>query len=122
MVDAPGTDCGTRKGIRGKFTEEYFDLFEYQNIQKDDGTLVNINRDTYKQFLGKNVVIRTPMYCINDKCCSACAGKKFELLNFENVGLTAPRITNNLVNASMKNFHITKIQLDEVDIDTLIIE
>lgn len=81
IADVQGTDCGTRKGIKVRFTKERLYDFRYQNIQKDDGTLVNINQDTYKEFLGKDVVIRSPMYCMGIKYCSACAGKRFDFLD-----------------------------------------
>ena len=58
--------------------------------------------------MNKPVKIRSSMFCKNDKICSVCAGKRFYILGIQNIGLTSGRVTNTLLNASMKNFHNAK--------------
>lgn len=60
------------------------------------------------------------MYCSGNKICSICAGKRWEIMGIKNMGLTAGRITNTLLNASMKNFHNAKVKMDHVNIADLI--
>lgn len=77
--------------------------------------------DNREKYIGKKVIIRSPMFCKGDKLCSICAGKRFEIMGIKNAGLTAGRITNTLLNASMKNFHNAKVKYDIVDINDLLI-
>lgn len=76
------------------------------------------NRDKY---LNKKVKLRSPMFCKNDKVCNKCAGERYYIMGIKNSGLTAGRISNTLLNASMKNFHVAKVVFDEVDLNDLLI-
>jgi hypothetical protein len=62
------------------------------------------------------------MYCISDKICSKCAGKRPEVMNIRNIGLTASALSNDLMNKQMKKRHKLKITLDSVNIDNLLIK
>ena len=42
-------------------------------------------------------------------------------MKIHNMGLTAGRVTNTLLNAGMKNFHVAKIKYDEVDVNKLLL-
>lgn len=119
-VDEPGTDCGSKKGLEFVLTEEDGDSFDYQyNIEGNK--LVCITPENRAKYIGKKVKLRSPMFCSGDKICSICAGKRWEIMGIKNIGLTAGRITNTLLNASMKNFHNSKVKLDHVDINDLIV-
>lgn len=61
------------------------------------------------------------MFCKSDKICSVCAGRRFYIMGIKNVGLTTGRVTNTLLNASMKNFHNAKLKFDDINIDELLI-
>jgi len=121
VVDDDGTDCGTKEGIKVILTKDMVKLFLYQNIMLPSGKIVTLMEDNYKKYLDKKVLIRTPMFCTSDKLCSVCAGRRFYIMGIKNVGLTTGRISNTLLNKSMKNFHISKVQLDVVDVDKLLI-
>jgi hypothetical protein len=121
VVDEDGTDCGTKRGIDIVLTEEVAESFLYQNIMLQSGRIVNLNPDTVPQYLNKKVKIRTPMFCPNDKCCSVCAGKRPYIMDIKNMGLTTGRISNTFLNKSMKAFHQSKVQLDVVDVDKLLL-
>jgi hypothetical protein len=120
-VDLPGTNCGTKIGLDIYLSEKNIDLYLYQNIILEDDTLVNLNQENYKAYLNKNIRIRTPMFCLSNKICSKCAGMRFEILDIKNVGLTSVRVSNTLMNLNMKARHSTKVNLDEVDVNSLII-
>lgn len=120
VIDKPGTDCGTKRGLNTVLTEDIADLFMYRNIMLADGTLVNITDDTKKDYIGKNVCIRSPMFCISEHPCAACAGKISEMMDMANLGLTTSRIANGLLNIKMKAWHNSKVTMNEVDLNTLL--
>lgn len=121
VVDKPGTDCGTKGYIQLTLTPTIINDFLYQYIIGEKGKLILLTPENADQFLNKKVKMRSPMACLSDKICSKCAGTRFETMGIENIGLTTGRISNTLLNAGMKNFHITKVKMNKVDVDTLLL-
>ena len=107
-------------GLELTLTPDIIQDYYYQNIITNKGheTLTSDNKDKY---LNKKVKIRSTMFCKNDKHCSVCAGRRFYLMGIKNIGLTSGRVTNTLLNASMKNFHNAKVKFDDVNVDDLLI-
>lgn len=120
-VDADGTDCGTTRGLRKLLTNDNYSWYKYQNIQMPDGSTVTLTEETKDRFIGKEVIIRSPMYCLNDKLCSVCVGRTPYDFDMENIGLSAGSISNSLMNKRMKAFHETKVKFTKVDVSKLII-
>lgn len=120
QCDDDGTDCGTNFGLDMVLTENDVDDYLYQNIMTQKGPVVLTN-DNKLQFIGKRVIIRSSMFCKSDKICSVCAGRRFYMMKIKNIGLTSGRVSNTLLNASMKNFHNAKVKFDEVNINNLLI-
>lgn len=120
VVDEDGTDCGTKMGIKKVLTNTNYKHYLYQNIQMSDGTTVTLTEETKSQFIGKEVIIRSPMYCTADKFCSVCIGRTPYDYDMKNIGLNAGSISNSLMNKRMKLFHETKVRFSKVDIDSLI--
>ena len=120
QIDDPGTDCGSKMGLEFTLTEEHGDGYDYQyNIEGNK--LVLITPENRAKYIGKKVKLRSPLFCSGDKLCSICAGKRWEIMGIKNSGLTAGRVTNTLLNASMKNFHSAKVKMDRVNIDDLLV-
>jgi hypothetical protein len=82
---------------------------------------VTLTSENRSQFENKKVTIRSTLFCKNDKLCSVCAGRRFYMMGIKNIGLTSGRVTNTLLNASMKNFHNAKVKFDIVNLDDLLI-
>lgn len=120
QCDDDGTDCGTNLGIPIVLTKDNIEDYLFQNIITKNGyeTLTSENSE---KWLNKKVIIRSPMFCKNNKICSVCAGRRFYIMHIKNIGLTTGRITNTLLNKGMKNFHVAKVVFDEVDIDSLLL-
>lgn len=118
--DTEGTDCGTKLGLDVLFTKGNIESFHFQYAIMGS-KLELITPDNESKFINKKIRVRSPMFCPNDKICSICAGKRYGIMGIDNMGLTAGRITNTLLNASMKNFHASKVKLDKVNIDDLLI-
>lgn len=86
-----------------------------------NGKLELLDQNNKDKYIGKKVKLRSPMFCKGDKFCSVCSGKRFYIMGLKNCGLTTGRVTNTMLNASMKNFHNTKMKFDEVDLNGLLI-
>lgn len=119
QCDDDGTDCGSKKGITIVLTEKNAPDYYFQNIITSKG-YETLTSENASKFIGKKVVIRSPMYCKSDHLCSACCGRRFYIMGIKNCGLTAGRVTNTLLNASMKNFHNAKLKFDKVNINDLL--
>lgn len=121
VVDDPNTECGTKETVEVFLDEDNIDLFLYQNMVIN-GKVTILNHDNQGQYVNKKVKFRSPMYCISDKICSVCAGKRPEMMDISNLGLVAGKISNNLMNKRMKQRHNMKVTLDDVDLNTLLIK
>jgi hypothetical protein len=114
QLDKPGSNCGS-KGYQvlviTKFNHKdylYRYIIEGQKLKLlDDSNIAS--------YIGKEVKLRSPMYCIGTKLCSACAGTMYEKLQIENIGLTAARVSSTLMNLSMKKFHDTSLKVHNLD-------
>lgn len=120
MVDEDGTDCGSKGYIEVLLTEENWNSFEFQNIITDKG-LVPLTEDNFKKYIGKKVKMRSPMCCLNTKFCSACAGRRPYILEMPYIGLQLNTIPNRFLEAGMKRFHVSKIEIDHADPESLLI-
>lgn len=119
-IDEEGTDCGTKEGLEVLLTNDNVDMYLYQNIMVN-GKLVNLTMENKDKFVGKKVKLRSPMFCLTPKICRACAGERYAKLGIDNIGLTAGKIPNAMLNAGMKSFHTTKVKLNDVDPEKLLI-
>ena len=120
QCDEHGTDCGSKLGLEILLTKDNIEKYFYQYII-DGNKYTMLSRENADKWVNKKVTIRSPMFCKNDHICNICAGERFYIMGIKNVGLTLGRITNTLLNAGMKNFHIAKVKFDEVDVDKLLI-
>ena len=118
VADVPGSDCGTPNTIK---------IIIGANKQKDfigrhimeRGKAILLTDKNIDKYIGKEVNLRTPMYCQSDKICSVCSDKKFEQLGIVNIGLTTARMSGTLLNAGMKSFHDSKAKVTKIDINHL---
>lgn len=120
-LDEHGTDCGSKGYLTVTLTTNNIHDYLYQYIVEVGGKLVLLTDENSEQYIDKTVQFRTPLGCLNDKICNKCAGERYYKLGIENAGLTAGRVSNGLMNLSMKAFHITKVKLNKVDPDKLLI-
>lgn len=119
-LDKSGSNCGTKGYLNIIITKENQEDFIYRYII--EGTkLILLDDKNITNYIGKQVKMRSPMYCIGDKLCSICAGKMYEKLDIVNIGLTAARISSTLLNLSMKKFHDTSSKLTKLNINELVI-
>lgn len=118
-----GSDCGTKGYITitiPKKTSQY----DYRYIIEND-KLVCLTPDIIRNYIGKSVKLRTPMYCIgvgkSKHICSKCAGEFYHKLNKPNIGLVSSRVATTCTRLNMKKFHIILIKSHKINVDDMIL-
>lgn len=119
QLDEPDSDCGSKK-----YRKLYLDKKSYMKVKyryiNDNGKLVCLTPEIAPKYFGKTVQLRSPLYCCGDKLCNKCAGDLLYRLKLMNVGLTISDIGSNMLNAGMKGFHDSSVDLYEIKIDDLL--
>lgn len=121
VLDEPGTDCGSKGYLPTFLTAKNYPNYMWQYAVAKSGKIVCMTSENKDLFLNKVINLRTPMGCLTPKLCNACAGDRFYKLGIRDVGLTAARLPNSIMNAGMKAFHVTKIHFHTVNPDDLLI-
>lgn len=120
ILDKAGSDCGTKGYITITLSDKLKNDFIYRYIITGK-TLLILTEDNIDKYYGKEVQVRSPLYCINSKICNKCAGDMYYKLGLTNLGLTSVRVSSALLNLSMKKFHDSTVKTYPVDIRKLII-
>ena len=118
VLDEPGSDCGTVKTLSvviPKATDDYI----YRYIYEGD-KLVCLTPDIIGNYIGKEVRMRSPMYCIAKDCiCSKCAGENFYKLGKRAIGLTATKVATTCSRLNMKKFHENLVKTREIELNDI---
>lgn len=113
VLDGPGSDCGTKGTLSTRLTEHNIKDHLYRFVV-EGGKTVLLDEDNISKYVGKDVKLRSVMYCIGEKKCEKCSGLMYRKLKIDNMGMTASRISSTLLNMSMKKFHDTSSKLYSV--------
>lgn len=113
-IDDYTPDCGTNKTLN--FVLKSPHGYVGRNIM-DHGKLVMLTDDNIKSYVGKEIHLRSPMYCHHDKICRACAG------NYKNtfIGLDSSKISTTLTRLNMKKFHDNVIKTNHISPNLLLL-
>lgn len=112
-------DCGSKGYVEILLTESIAGKCEYRYII-DGGKLVMLTKENMNKYIGRKVKMRSIMYCGCDYgVCMACAGRLYEKLQIDTIGLTATSFTGALLNLKMKAFHDTSVKVKEINLDDL---
>ena len=114
-IDEEGTDCGTKLTLKVKVNEFNMEKLLYSYIV-ENGKLVCLTPEIIKNYLGKVVNKRSPMYCKTDKICEKCFGKLPYMIGIKKIGLIVSQIQERMKNMSMKKFHDASVKLSQFDI------
>jgi hypothetical protein len=120
-LDEPGSDCGTTQFLKVTITDKQKKMFLHRYVL-DGGKLVLTDEKNIKGYVGKEVQMRSPLFCKGDQICSKCAGEIFYKLGIRNAGLLSTTMSGNLMNMSMKKFHNTSIKFDKINVDNFVKE
>ena len=113
-LDKLGSDCGSKNFLPVEITKNNKSMYLYRYII-EGSKLVLLDDNNIDKYIGKIVKMRSPMYCISKKICRVCAGKMFEKLGIDNIGMSATRLSGRLLNINMKNFHDSTVSIHEFD-------
>ena len=114
-LDKPGSDCGTKRTLELKLTEDNVDFHMYSYIV-EGSRLIELTSQNKDKYIGKTIRIRFSSLCEGKHTyCSKCAGNLFYRLNVMNVGAATPAIPAKLKLISMKAFHDSQVKLQEID-------
>lgn len=115
-----GSDCKTTKTYSVYIYPEMKNDYLNRYIV-DKGSLVELTIDNIDKYVNTTVNMRSPIYCqMKEPCfCNICVGNQPYLLELTNFGLAINRISNTLLNLSMKKFHDLTVKTQEVDPQTL---
>jgi hypothetical protein len=118
-LDEPGSDCGTTQFLKVTIADKQKKMFLHRYVL-DGGKLVLTDEKNIKGYVGKEVQMRSPLFCKGDQICSKCAGEIFYKLGIRNAGLLSTTMSGNLMNMSMKKFHNTSIKFDKINVDNFV--
>ena len=75
-------------------------------VLNNDGSLTLLTRENIDEYIEKEIVIRSPLFCKSDYICNKCAGEFFYKMNIKNAGLITNTMAGVLMNASMKKLNL----------------
>lgn len=103
------TDCGTKQGLHVLLTESNYKQYADRYLMNGEVTTV----DFLKQNIGKEIVIRSPMFCKSKgvNYCFKCCGKVIEDTGVTNIGLNCLAIGSQFLLISMKALHVGSVKV-----------
>ena len=116
-------DCGTNEGLKVTLTKDNWRLFIYRYIIFDDQTHL-LTFDNYKQFLDKEVTVRSPIFCKSEKICKKCFGEYCKYLKSRYIGMIASQsLGERATQLTMRTFHTGgAAEVSEVELPTVVKE
>lgn len=110
-------DCKTTNTLTVRLTESNYNEYLHYNIMVS-GTVVALTIDNIKNYLGKDINLRTYLMCIegNDKYCSVCSGRQ----GLDNSKIAIILSTENsaiFTNTSMKAMHDKSLKLVDYNLE-----
>ena len=85
VIDDAGTDCGTKHTLKIIIPESMKNIFINRYVLDGNGKLVLLTNENIDSYTGKEVKLRSPMYCKSEHICSKCAGELFYKMGVKNV-------------------------------------
>lgn len=113
-------DCGTTLGITKEVTKANHEYFIGFSIIENKKT-IKLTEENIQQYIGKHVVLRSPMYCKTEGThyCKACLGDKLSL-HPNAVSIAVSDIGSVFLLLFMKKMHVSSLSKTKLDINTLI--
>ena len=112
-------DCGTKGYQELVIPPSMKAKFLYRYVI-DGGKLILLTKDNIDNYVGKKIKLRSIMYCGADSgVCMTCAGKQYEQIEIDSIGLTTSTLTGALLNLKMKAFHDSSVKMQPIDLDDM---
>lgn len=120
-IDDNVEDCGNKNLIPLTITN--YNLPFCSSIYINEGGQEKLlTEDNIKSYVGKTVMMRSPMSCKNDKICHKCAGTLFQMLGVKQGGLFSVSISHAALNLGLKAKHNSVVELYKFDPEQLIVD
>lgn len=115
-----GSDCGTQKTITVTLDKKNIKSYMYSYI-KEGNKLIELTSQNMDKYIGKTVKFRYSSLCEfkNGLKCHKCMGNAWYRLGKTNAGTATPKIPSTLKNISMKAFHDSVQQFNEIDLNKI---
>jgi hypothetical protein len=113
-LDERGSDCGAKNYIRITLTDSLVKKLTWRYIMVGSKPVL-LTPEVIKNYIGKEVKLRSPQVCIGKKLCNICAGDFYYMVDDMNIGLSASKIATTLTNLNMKKFHDNVIHFKKID-------
>ena len=120
-IDSEQVDCGTKRYLTITIPKDLKNMFLYRFVI-DGAKLVELTPSNIDSYVGKEIKLRSPMFCKGDVICEHCAGTLFKRMDLKDCGLIVSNMTGNLLNLSMKKMHDSTVKINKIDIDKYITE
>lgn len=116
-LDPEGSDCGTKRYITVKLTDDNIEDWMYSYVIQGD-KLVEITSKNMNKFIGKTVKLRFSALCESKTgICNHCFGNLPYRRGDLNPGIASTTIPSKMKNVSMKAFHDSVQRTTTVDIN-----
>lgn len=90
LIDFENEDCETEKTLNVFVeNEKKAESLIYRNYIDEQGNVKNIDKKNYKEIIGKNIKLRSPIYCKGKNICKTCYGNLYKYLNSKFIGILA---------------------------------
>ena len=110
-LDENTDDCGTTESLdveipNNEDGEKMIKTLLGRYIINEDNSIGRININGAKEYLGKTVKLRSPIFCKTKKICKKCYGDLHRLLHSDQVGIIATQaIGERTVQLVLRSFH-----------------
>jgi hypothetical protein len=107
------SDCKTTHYQPLAITPDLHSVYKYKYAIVNGKEIV-LTPDVLKGLNGKTVLVRSAMYCKNEKYCAKCIGTLNNVLQAKYIGLTAASIGSTILNLKMKQAHDISLSSFEI--------
>lgn len=119
VLDEAGTDCGTTQYQKIVIAEKMKTMYLYRYVLIG-GKETMLDESNIERYIGKELLMRSPLYCKSDKICNKCAGELYYKLGIQNAGLLASTMSGSLMNLALKKTHDQTIRFNKINVQEYI--
>ena len=114
------TPCNTTRGFKRQIDEKNYSKLTNRYVKEKDWVLINTSQEA-KQYIGKQVEIRSSMYCTTQGklVCYKCMSENYKDTP-NGINNLAANISNTLISLFMKMMHGTIVEAIEIDMKDLV--
>lgn len=113
------TDCGTKLGNPQVITNDKHNTIGFSVVTEQGA--VELTHDNYDQYLGKRVMIRSPMFCVSKytDICGVCAGPRLSA-SPTGASNSISQYGNTFMRLKLKSMHGSQLKIAEIDLSAVL--